>query len=65
MLDSGEWIAAQDLKGGLRLKTLDSAVGIESVTTRKTPFFGKVYNLKIKDSDQYMVGKDGIIVRDF
>jgi hypothetical protein len=65
MLDSGEWIAAQDLKGGLKLRTKDGAVGIESVTTRATPFVGKVYNLKIKGSNQYMVGKDGVIVRDY
>ena len=65
MLDSGQWIAAQDLRSGLRLKTLDGVVGIKSVTTRGKPFFGKVYNLKLKDSDQYIVGKDGLIVRDY
>ena len=65
MLDSGQWIAAQDLRNGLRLKTLDGTLGIKSVTTRATPFFGKVYNLKLKNSDQYMVGKDGLIVRDY
>jgi len=65
MLDSGGWIAAQDLKSGRRLKTIDGAVMIKSVTTRATPFAGKVYNLKVKDSDQYMVGKDGVIVRDY
>lgn len=65
MLDTGRWIAAQDLKKGLRLKTKNGSVGIKSVTIRKTPFVGKVYNLKIKDSDRYMVGKDGVIVRDY
>jgi len=65
MLDSGQWIAAQDLIGGQRLKTLNGAVIIKRVTTRETPFIGKVYNLKIKDSDRYMVGKDGVIVRDY
>jgi len=65
MLDSGQWIAAQDLRNGLRLKTLNGAVTIKSVTTRTTPFVGKVYNLKVKGSDQYMVGKDGVIVRDY
>jgi len=65
MLDSGQWIAAQDLRGGMRLKTLDGTVTIKSVTTRETPYVGKVYNLKVKDSDQYMVGKDGVIVRDY
>ena len=65
MLESGKWIAAQNLRGGLRLKTLDGAVGIKSVTTRAKPFVGKVYNLKLKNSDRYMVGKDGLIVRDY
>jgi len=65
MLDSGQWIAAQDLKSGQRLKTLDGSIRIGSVIVRITPIVGKVYNLKIKDSDQYMVGKDGVIVRDY
>jgi formylglycine-generating enzyme required for sulfatase activity/protocatechuate 3,4-dioxygenase beta subunit len=65
MLDSGRWIAAQDLRSGQRLKTLNGAVTIKSVTTRETPYVGKVYNLKVKDSDRYMVGKDGVIVRDY
>ncbi len=65
MLDSVRWIAAQDLRNGLRLKTLNGTVTIKSVTTRTTPFVGKVYNLKVKGSDQYMVGKDGVIVRDY
>ena len=33
MLDSGQWIAAQDLRSGLRLKTLSGTVGIKSVAT--------------------------------
>ena len=65
MLDSGRWIAAQDLRAGLRLKTLDGTVGIKSVTMRATPYVGKVYNLKIANSDRYPVGKDGVIVRDY
>jgi hypothetical protein len=65
MLESGQWIAAQDLTGGLRLKTLNGTVGIKSVATRAAPFVGKVYNLKVKSSDQYIVGKDGVIVRDY
>jgi len=65
MLDSGRWIAAQDLRSGQRLKTLNGVVTIKSVTTRATPFVGKVYNLKIRSSDRYMVGKDGVIVRDY
>ena len=65
MLDSGKWIAAQDLKSGLRLKTLNGTVGIKSVTIRETPYIGKVYNLKVRNSDQYAAGRDGVIVRDY
>ena len=65
MLDSGQWIAAQNLKSGLRLKTLTGTVGIKSVSIRSESYVGKVYNLKVKSSDQYMVGKDAVIVRDY
>ncbi|MHC4486292.1 MAG: hypothetical protein ACYS4T_13950 [Planctomycetota bacterium] len=65
LLDSGQWIAAQDLRSGLKLKSLNGTVGIKSVTTRTMPFVGKVYNLKVAGSDQYAVGNDGLIVRDW
>jgi len=65
MLDSGQWIAAPNLTSGLRLKTLTGTVGIKSVTKRAVPYTGKVYNLKVQSSDQYIVGKDGVIVRDY
>jgi len=65
MLDSGKWVAAQNLKSGMNLKTMNGTVAIKSVVTRAMPFVGKVYNLKISNSDQYMVGKDGVVVRDF
>lgn len=65
MLDSGRWIAAQDLRGGLKLKTSGGTVTIKSVTVRATPYVGKVCNLKIKKSGWYMVGTDGVIVRDY
>ena len=65
MLDSGRWIAAQNLRTGQRLKTFNGTVTIKSVKIREKPYVGKVYNLKIKNSNQYMVGKDGVIVRDY
>jgi hypothetical protein len=65
MLDSGKWVAAQNLKSGMNLKAKNGTVAIKSVVTRATPFVGKVYNLKVSNSDQYMVGKDGVVVRDF
>jgi hypothetical protein len=65
MLDSGQWMAAQHLTSGLRLKTLTGTVVIKSVTKRAVPYTGKVYNLKVKSSDQYIAGKDMVIVRDY
>jgi hypothetical protein len=63
MTDSGQWVAAQNLTTSLRLKTLTGTVSIKSITTRS--YTGKVYNLKVQNSDQYVVGKDSVIVRDY
>ncbi len=65
MLESGRWIAAPDLKSGLTLRTLNGSVRIESVVTRAVPFVGKVYNLKVAGAEQYLVGEDGVVVRDW
>jgi len=65
MTESGQWIPAQNLTSGLTLKTQSGSVTVKSVTLRATPYIGKVYNLKVKNSDQYMVGKDRVIVRDW
>ena len=65
MLDTGQWCAAQNLRSGYQLKTLSGTVGIKSVTVRAMPYVGKVYNLKIRNSQQYAVGEDGLIVRDW
>jgi hypothetical protein len=62
---NGEWITAKDLKSGLSLRTLQGTIKINSVTVRATPYTGKVYNLKIKNSDEYIVGRDAVIVRDY
>jgi hypothetical protein len=65
MLASGEWIAAQNLTSGLSLRTLQGTVRIRSVTVRVVPYKGKVYNLKIRGADKYVVGRDAVIVRDY
>lgn len=65
MLASGEWIAAQNLKSDLSLRTLQGTVKIKSISVNAELYTGKVYNLKIKNSDEYIVGEDGIIVRDY
>jgi len=65
ILSNGDWIAAQYLKRGLSLRTLQGTVRIKSVTVRSEPYTGKVYNLKIRNSDEYFVGRDAVIVRDY
>ena len=65
LLENGNWAAAQNLRSGFRLKTLNGTIGIKSVTLRTMPYVGKVYNIKVRNSEQYAVGKDGLIVRDW
>ncbi len=65
MLDSGRWVAAQNLQSGMKLKSLNGTVAIKSVVKRAMPYVGKVYNLKVKDGEQYLVGEDGVVVRDW
>jgi len=65
MLDSGRWVAAQNLRSGMRLKSMKGPIAIRSVVKRAMPYVGKVYNLKVKDSEQYLVGEDGVVVRDW
>jgi len=63
MLSSGLWIGAEDLQSGMTLKTLNGTVSIQSVTT--SSYTGKVYNVNVNNSDQYMVGADAVVVRDY
>jgi hypothetical protein len=65
MAEFGRWLPLQDLKAGIRLRTLEGPIGIISVTRRPVHYTGKVYNLKVAGSDRYLVGKDAIIVRDY
>jgi len=65
LAESGQWISLKNLKAGLELKTSKGSIRIISVTKRPMPYVGKVYNLKVKGSDRYLVGKDAIIVRDY
>jgi len=65
LLDNGQWVAAPDLKSGLKLQSSNGPIGIKSVVKRAMPLVGKVYNLKVKSSNRYLVGEDGVIVRDY
>jgi hypothetical protein len=64
-VESGLWISSKDLTAGTNLKTAKGVIKIESISKQSQPFTGKVYNLDIKDSDTYMVGKAAVIVRDY
>ncbi|MFH1718058.1 MAG: type II secretion system protein [Planctomycetota bacterium] len=65
LLDSGRWALVQELAGGSKLVSLEGPVAVKSVTKRPMPCVGKVYNLKVRNSDRYLVGKDGVVVRDW
>jgi prepilin-type N-terminal cleavage/methylation domain-containing protein len=59
----GLWVHAQDLRSGLNLTTQNGTIAIESVSTRS--YVGTVYNVKVAQSEQYMVGQDYVVVRDW
>jgi prepilin-type N-terminal cleavage/methylation domain-containing protein len=64
MLESGVWVHSQNLKSGMTLKTQTGSIAIKSVTTRLAPYVGTVYNVN-SSNNQYMVGEDAVIVRDY
>jgi prepilin-type N-terminal cleavage/methylation domain-containing protein len=65
MLESGVWVTSLNLKSGMKLKTMNGSIAIESVTVREMPYVGEVYNVKVSNTHQYMVGEDAVIVRDY
>jgi len=65
LLDSGRWASVQQLTSGSRLVAFEGPIAVISVIRRAKPCTGKVYNLKVRNSDKYLVGKDGIVVRDW
>jgi hypothetical protein len=65
LLDSGQWVPVQELTSGSKLVSLEGPVTVKCVIKRAQPCVGKVYNLMVMNSEQYLVGKDGIVVRDW
>ena len=65
LLDSGQWASVQELTSNSKLVSLEGPVTVDRVVRRAIPCVGKVYNLKVKDSERYLVGEDGIVVRDW
>jgi prepilin-type N-terminal cleavage/methylation domain-containing protein len=65
LLDSGKWVPVQELTSGSKLVSLEGPVTVKYVIKRALPCVGKVYNLMVLNSERYLVGKDGIVVRDW
>ena len=65
LLDSGRWASVQELTSNSKLISLEGPVAVDRVAKRALPRIGKVYNLKVRNSEQYLVGKDGIVARDW
>jgi len=65
LLDSGRWASVQELAGGMRLACLEGPIAVKSVLKSEILCTGKVYNLKVRNGERYLVGKDGVIVRDW
>jgi len=65
LTEAGRWVTLEHLQGGMYLQTLAGPVRIAWVAQRVTPYVGTVYNLKIRDADEYFVGAVGVVVRDY
>ena len=65
LLDSGRWASVRELASGSMLVCLEGPIPVRSVIKNETPCVGKVYNLKVRNGERYLVGKDGVIVRDW
>ena len=65
LLDSRRWAPVQELTRSSRLVGSEGPIAVTSVIRRAVPCLGRVYNLKVRNSDKYLVGKDGIVVRDW
>ncbi|UCE48403.1 MAG: hypothetical protein JSW47_22765, partial [Phycisphaerales bacterium] len=65
LLDSGRWAPVQELGAGSMLVCLEGPIAVKSVVRSAKPCIGKVYNLKVRNGERYLVGKDGVIVRDW
>ncbi|MBN2591738.1 MAG: hypothetical protein JXA96_17865 [Sedimentisphaerales bacterium] len=61
---SDEWKKIEELSAGMQLQTMNGPIAIKSVIKKEKPFFGKSYNLMLDGSEQYFVGKDGVVALD-
>ena len=61
---SGKWVSIENLSSGSKLQSMKGPITVRSVVKRAMPFVGNAYNLKIKGSNCYFVGKDGVVAVD-
>jgi len=64
MTVSGEWKKVEELSAGMQLQSMNGPITIKSVVKKAMPYLGNSYNLMLKGSEQYFVGKDGIVALD-
>jgi len=65
LLDGGAWVHVESLRAGSVLSSHAGPVRIVAAIRESQPYVGTVYNLKIKDSNHYFVGRAGVVVRDY
>jgi prepilin-type N-terminal cleavage/methylation domain-containing protein len=65
LLDSGRWVRVEELRAGSVLRTHGASIRVLAALRHSRPYVGTVYNLKVRDSHQYCVGRAGVVVRDY
>jgi prepilin-type N-terminal cleavage/methylation domain-containing protein len=65
LLGCGVWAPVQALEPGSVLQTVNGSVRVAAVVEHAEPYVGTVYNLKIKEADNYLVGWAGVVARDY
>jgi hypothetical protein len=65
LLDDATWVRLEDLRAGSVLRTHGAPLRILAALRHDQPYVGTVYNLKVRESHQYFVGRAGVVVRDY
>jgi hypothetical protein len=60
--DRGDWVAADDLEAGERLRTAEGEVAAVVEQTRVKPGVHRVYNIEVEHEHQYFVSTLGVLV---
>jgi prepilin-type N-terminal cleavage/methylation domain-containing protein len=65
LLNCGTWVRLENLRAGSLLRTQSGPIQVLAALRHNQPYVGTVYNLKVRDSDHYFVGRAGVVVRDY